>query len=75
MSTQTKENEVCRNVTSLQFEMIVHRLLRIQPMKDFKHMNKSEWFGFLLFNILDHICTRGFVFANIFGDLFKNFCK
>jgi hypothetical protein len=32
----------------------VHRLLRIAPMKDFKHMNKSEWFGFLLFNILDH---------------------
>jgi hypothetical protein len=28
-------------------------------MKDFKHMNKSEWFGFLLFNILDHICTTG----------------
>jgi hypothetical protein len=28
-------------------------------------MNKSEWFGFLLFDILDHICTTGFVFANI----------
>jgi hypothetical protein len=37
----------------------VHRLHRIKPMKDFKHMNKSEWFGFLLFNILDHICTTG----------------
>jgi hypothetical protein len=35
----------------------VHRLLRISPMKDFQHMNKSEWFGFLLFDILDHICT------------------
>jgi lipoprotein signal peptidase len=43
----------------------VHRLLRIKPMKDFQHMNKSEWIGFLLFNILDHICTIGFVFANL----------
>jgi hypothetical protein len=64
MPIQTKENEMCINVTSLQFEMIVHRLLRIKPMKDFKHMSKSEWFGFLLFNILDHICTTSFVFAN-----------
>jgi hypothetical protein len=28
-------------------------------------MNKSEWFAFLLFNILDHICTISFVFANL----------
>jgi hypothetical protein len=44
-------------------------------MKDFKHMNKSEWFGFLLFNILDHICTIGFVFANhleIYSKTFVN---
>jgi hypothetical protein len=39
----------------------VHRLLGIKPMKDFQHMSKSEWFGFLLFNILDH----KFVFANL----------
>jgi hypothetical protein len=43
----------------------VHRLLRIKPMKDFKHMNKSEWIVFLLFNILDHICTISFIFANL----------
>jgi hypothetical protein len=43
----------------------VHMLLRIKPMKDFKHMNKSEWIVFLLFNILDHICTTSFVFANL----------
>jgi hypothetical protein len=35
----------------------VHRLLGIKPMKDFKYMDKSEWFDFLLFDILDHICT------------------
>jgi hypothetical protein len=46
--------------------MIVHRLFRIKPMKDFKHMNKSEWIAFLLFNILDHICTTSFVFLQIF---------
>jgi hypothetical protein len=33
--------------------------------------NKSELIGFLLFNILDHICTTCFVFANLFGKLFK----
>jgi hypothetical protein len=42
--------------------MNVHRLLGIKPIKD---MNKSEWFSFLLFNILDHICTTSFVFANL----------
>jgi predicted DNA-binding protein (MmcQ/YjbR family) len=26
----------------------VHKLLRIKLMKDFKHMNKSEWIAFLL---------------------------
>jgi hypothetical protein len=26
----------------------VHRLLGIKPIKDFQHMNKSEWFAFLL---------------------------
>jgi hypothetical protein len=46
--------------------MIVHRLFRIKPMKDFKHMNKSKWIAFLLFNILDHICTTSFVFLQIF---------
>jgi hypothetical protein len=28
-------------------------------------MIKSEWFGFGLFNILDHICTTSIVFANL----------
>jgi hypothetical protein len=55
--------------------MILHRLLRIKPMKDFKHMNKSEWFGFLLFNILEHICTTGFVFANVLEIYSKAFAN
>jgi hypothetical protein len=36
----------CRNVTSLQFEIDVHRILRIKPMKYFKHMTKNEWIVF-----------------------------
>jgi methyltransferase-like protein len=53
----------------------VHGLLRIKPMKDFKHMNKSECIAFLLFNISDHICTTSFVFANlleIYSKFFAN---
>jgi hypothetical protein len=44
-------------------------------MKDFKHMNKSEWFGFLLFNILDHIYTIGFVFGNLLEIYSKTFAN
>jgi hypothetical protein len=46
-------------------------LLRIKPMKDFKPMNMSEWIAFLLFNILDHICTTRFVFANLLESYSK----
>jgi hypothetical protein len=38
-------------------------------------MNKCEWFGFLLFNILDHICTIGFVFANLLEIYSKTFAN
>jgi hypothetical protein len=31
--------------------------LELNQLKDFKHMTKNEWIAFLLFNILDHICT------------------
>jgi hypothetical protein len=55
--------------------MIVHRLLRIKPMKDFKHMNKSEWIVFLLFNIFDHICTISFIFANLLEIYSKTFAN
>jgi hypothetical protein len=50
----------------------VHRLLRIKPMKDFKYMNKCKWIAFLLFNILDHICTTSF-FVILLENLFKIF--
>jgi hypothetical protein len=30
---------------------------------------------FLLFNILDHICTTYFVFANLFENIFKVFLQ
>jgi hypothetical protein len=37
--------------------------------------NKSEWIGFLLFDILDHICTTC-LFLQIFYKIFsKPFCK
>jgi hypothetical protein len=45
--------------------MNAHRLLGVKPIESISK-NKSEWIGFLLFNILDHICTTSFVFANIF---------
>jgi hypothetical protein len=38
-------------------------------------MNKSEWFGFLLFDILDHICTIGFVFVNLLEIYSKTFAN
>jgi hypothetical protein len=44
--------------------MNVHRLLGVKPIES-TTKNKSEWIGFLLFNILDHICTTSFVFANL----------
>jgi hypothetical protein len=52
----------------------VHRLLGMKPMKDFRHMNKSEWFGFLLFDILDHICTTSIVFANLL-EIYSTFAN
>jgi hypothetical protein len=75
MPTQTKANEVYRNVTSLQLRWLCIGYLEFKPMNDFKHMNKSEWIAFLLFNILDHICTTSFVFANpleIYSKTFAN---
>jgi hypothetical protein len=46
----------------------------MKPMKDFRHMNKSEWFGFLLFDILDHICTTSIVFANLL-EIYSTFAN
>jgi hypothetical protein len=44
-------------------------------MKDSKHMNKSGWIVFLLFNILDHIYTTSFVFANLLEIYSKTFAN
>jgi hypothetical protein len=49
--------------------MEVHRFLGIKPIYNF---TRYEWIAFLLFNILDHICTTYFVFANPFGKSFQN---
>jgi hypothetical protein len=43
--------------------------LELYQLKDFKHMTKNEWIAFLLFNILDHICTT--CFANILEKSFQ----
>jgi hypothetical protein len=47
----------------------VHRLLGIKPIDN---LTRYEWISFILFNILDHICTTCFVFANPFGKSFQN---
>jgi hypothetical protein len=47
----------------------VHRLLGIKPIDN---LTRYEWIAFLLFNILDHICTTCFVFANHFGKSFQS---
>jgi hypothetical protein len=49
--------------------MIVQRLLGIKPIEN---LTKYEWIAFLLFNILDHICTTCFVFTNLFGKPFHS---
>jgi hypothetical protein len=36
-------------------------------------MTKNECIAFLLFNILDHICTTSFVFANLLEIYSKTF--
>jgi methyltransferase-like protein len=54
--------------------MNVHRLLRVKPIESITK-NKSEWVAFLLFNILDHICTTSFVFANLLEIYSKTFAN
>jgi hypothetical protein len=46
----------------------VHRLLGIKPIES---ITKNEWFAFLLFNILDHICTTCLFFQIFLENLFK----
>jgi hypothetical protein len=49
----------------------VHRLLGVKSIESITK-NKSEWIDFLLFNILDHICTTCLVFANLSGKSFQS---
>jgi hypothetical protein len=47
----------------------VNRLLVIKPIDT---LTRYEWIAFLFFNILDHICTTCFVFANPFRKSFQS---
>jgi hypothetical protein len=40
-------------------------------LNQLKQLIRYEWIAFLLFNILDLICTTCFVFANIFVKSFQ----
>jgi hypothetical protein len=56
------------------FMISVHKLHGVKPIESITK-NKSEWIAFLLFNILDHICTTSFVFAillEIYSRIFAN---
>jgi hypothetical protein len=46
--------------------------LELYQLKDFKHMTKNEWIAFLLFNILDHICTTCIFLQIFWKNPFKN---
>jgi hypothetical protein len=48
--------------------------LELYQLKDFKHMTKNEWIAFLLFNILDHICTTLLFLQISWKNPFKIFC-
>jgi hypothetical protein len=75
MPTQTKANEKCRNVTSLQFEMIVHRLLRIEPWKILNiwiRVNELPFFYLIFwttFAPLEYFCK---LFGKILSKSFAN---
>jgi hypothetical protein len=67
MPTLTKANMKSRNVTSLQFEIDMHRLLRIKPMKYFMHMNG------LLFSYLTFWTTFAPLVCKYFGKVFSKY--
>jgi hypothetical protein len=71
MPTQTKANIKCKIVTSLQLWLMCIGYLDLNQLKDFIHMSKNRRDCFLLFNILDHICTTC-LFLQIFWKMFSN---
>jgi hypothetical protein len=52
------------------FMISVHKLHGVKPIESITK-NKSECIAFLLFNILDHICTTC-LFLQIFWKIFSN---
>jgi hypothetical protein len=48
-------------------------LLGIKPTERPKHMTKNEWIAFLLFNILNHICTTCLFLQFLLEKSFQNF--
>jgi hypothetical protein len=75
MPTQTKANMKCKNVTSLQLWLMCIGYLDSNQLKDFIHMFKNKCDCFLLFNILDHICTTCLFLQIFWKGIFKFFCK
>jgi hypothetical protein len=49
--------------------MNVHRLLGVKPIKS---ITKCIWISFLLFNILDHICTTCLFLQIFWKKYFQN---
>jgi hypothetical protein len=49
--------------------------LELNQLKDFAHMSKNKRDCFLLFNILDHICTTCLFLKIFWKNLFKLFCN
>ena len=71
MPTQTKANIERKNVTSLQLWLMCIGYLELNQFKGFVHMSKNKRDCFLLFNILDHICTTC-LFLQTFWKNFSN---
>jgi hypothetical protein len=71
MPTQTKASIKCKTVTSLQLWLMCIGYLELNQLKDFVHMSKNKRDCFLLFNILDHICTTC-LFLQTFWKNFSN---
>jgi hypothetical protein len=75
MPTQTKANIKRKTVTSLQLWLMCISYLDLNQLKDFTHVSKNKRDCFLLFNILDHICTTCLILQIFWKNLFKFFFK
>jgi hypothetical protein len=75
MPTQTKANMECKNVTSLQLWLMCIDYLDLNQLKVFIHMSKVKSDCFLLFKILDHICTTCLFLQIFWKNIFKFFLR